>query len=155
MPFGSILRIFEHISTTTADDRRVNFTNTYLSKLGFKLVGIPHFGLRLRARKIIQNIPGRVTTMLDAGFGTGIYSFTLAGRAGSIDAIDIDGKKADYAKKMNSNSFRNVRFQKMDITDLTFADCSFDLIICSDVLEHIKEDERAFYHLARALKKGG
>jgi ubiquinone/menaquinone biosynthesis C-methylase UbiE len=155
MPFGSILRMFEYISTITADDRQVNFTNTYLSKLGFKLIGIPHFGIRLRARKIIRNIPGHVTSMLDAGFGTGVYSFTLAGRVGNIDAIDIDGKKADYAKKVKSNLFRNIRFQIMDLTDLTFADCSFDVIICSDVLEHIREDEKAICHLARVLKKGG
>jgi 2-polyprenyl-3-methyl-5-hydroxy-6-metoxy-1,4-benzoquinol methylase len=43
----------------------------------------------------------------------------------------------------------------MGPTDLTFASYSFDLIICSDVLEHIKEDERAFYHLGRVIKKSG
>jgi 2-polyprenyl-3-methyl-5-hydroxy-6-metoxy-1,4-benzoquinol methylase len=107
----------------------------------------------IKSNKIIRNIPGHVTSILDAGFGAGVYSFTLAGRVGNIDAIDVDGKKADYAKKMKSNLFRNIRFQIMDLTDLTFSDCSFDVIICSDVLEHIKEDERAIYHLARVLKK--
>jgi ubiquinone/menaquinone biosynthesis C-methylase UbiE len=155
MFFGSILRMFEYISATTADDQQVNFNNTYLSRLGFKLLGIPHFGLRLRARKIMQNIPHNVTSMLDAGFGTGVYSFTLADRVRTIDAIDIDGKKVHYAKNMNNNLFGNIQFRTADLTDLPFADSSYDLIICSDVLEHIKEDELAFYHLGRVLKKGG
>ena len=155
MPFGSILHMFEYVSTTTADDRQVNFDNTYLSRLGFKLLGIPHFGLRLRARRIMRNVPRRVTSMLDAGFGTGVYSFTLADRVSSINAIDVDSKKVRYVTKMNNNLFGNIQFKTMDLTDLPFANSSFDLIICSDVLEHIKEDELAFYHLGRVLKRGG
>ena len=155
MSFGSILHKFDYISTTSADDREVNFNNTSMSRLGFKLLGIPHIGLRLRARKIMQNIPSRVTRMLDAGFGTGVYSFTLADRVSTIDAIDVDSQKVDYVKRMNINLFRNIRLQTMDLTELTFANCSFDLIICSDVLEHIKEDELAFYQLGRVLKSGG
>jgi 2-polyprenyl-3-methyl-5-hydroxy-6-metoxy-1,4-benzoquinol methylase len=153
MPFGSILHIFDYISLTTADDVHVQFKNTYLSRLAFRLLGIPHVEFRLRARKIMQNIPMQVTRMFDAGFGTGVYCFTLAGRIRNIHAIDIDNTKVDYAKRVNT--FRNICFQTMDLTKLAFPDCSFDLIICSDVLEHIKLDELAFFHLARILKKDG
>jgi len=42
-----------------------------------------------------------------------------------------------------------------DITKLTFSDSSFDLIISSDVLEHVFEYESAFAELFRVLKPGG
>jgi hypothetical protein len=42
-----------------------------------------------------------------------------------------------------------------DITALTFADGSFDLIISSDVLEHVPLLDQAFNETARVLRSGG
>lgn len=45
---------------------------------------------------------------------------------------------------------------KADITDLTaFADGTFDLVVCSHVLEHIVDDARALDELTRVTKKQG
>jgi SAM-dependent methyltransferase len=38
---------------------------------------------------------------------------------------------------------------------LPFADASFDCVICSEVIEHVPADERAFAELGRVLKPGG
>lgn len=46
--------------------------------------------------------------------------------------------------------------EKIDITDIkNYSDGSFDVIICSHVLEHIPDDLRAMTELYRVLKKGG
>lgn len=42
-----------------------------------------------------------------------------------------------------------------DITQLTFKDSSFDLIVSSDVMEHVFDYENAFAELWRVLKPGG
>lgn len=42
-----------------------------------------------------------------------------------------------------------------DITQLTFADCSLDLIVSSDVLEHVPDATAAFRESARVLRPGG
>lgn len=152
MPFGSIFHTFDCI-LLTGDITHLSFKNNYLTKFGFKVLGIPHIGLRLRARKINKNIPLQVSRMLDAGFGTGVYSFTLANAVKNIDAIDIDKEKIEYAKQVNP--FDNLTFRIMDLTHLTYADSRFDLIICSDVLERIKNDEAAFSELARVLNRSG
>jgi len=44
---------------------------------------------------------------------------------------------------------------QMDLTDLRFANDSFDVIVCSAVLEHIKDDVKAISEMYRVLKKGG
>ena len=42
-----------------------------------------------------------------------------------------------------------------DITALPFQDHFFDIVICSEVLEHIPDDRKALSELVRVLKKGG
>jgi SAM-dependent methyltransferase len=44
---------------------------------------------------------------------------------------------------------------KLDVTDIQYPDNSFDVIYCSNVLEHVPEDRRAMRELARVLKPGG
>ena len=44
---------------------------------------------------------------------------------------------------------------QMDITDINYEDNSFDVILCSHVLEHIPDDRRAMTELCRVLKVGG
>ena len=45
--------------------------------------------------------------------------------------------------------------KKEDLTQLSFADDSFDFIMCNHVLEHIPQDAMAMSELYRVLKKGG
>lgn len=43
----------------------------------------------------------------------------------------------------------------LDITAMPFADNSFDLILCSHVLEHVSDDRQAMRELYRVLAPGG
>ena len=44
---------------------------------------------------------------------------------------------------------------KMDITDIKYSDKTFDVILCSHVLEHIPDDRRAMRELFRVLSDKG
>jgi len=44
---------------------------------------------------------------------------------------------------------------KMDITNISYEDNSFDVILCNHVLEHIPDDKKAMKELLRVLKPGG
>ena len=44
---------------------------------------------------------------------------------------------------------------KMDITDIQYADQTFDVIYCSHVLEHVPDDKRAMREFFRVLKRDG
>jgi len=153
MPFGSIFKKIDYIEALSADNVEVVFKNNFFTRLGFAILGVPHIGLRLRALKIIKNAPKRIESMLDAGCGTGVYSFSLAEKAKKIDAIDFEAKKIDYDKRVNR--FKNIRFQCMDLRNLKFKKNSFDFVICSDVIEHIKQDEKAISEISRVMKKRG
>ncbi len=45
--------------------------------------------------------------------------------------------------------------ENQDLMDLTFADDQFDLVISSDIFEHVRKPLEAFSEVHRVLKKGG
>lgn len=50
---------------------------------------------------------------------------------------------------------RSDRFVCLDLTSLPFGSESFDLVICSHVLEHIVDDRTAMHEMFRVLRPGG
>src|SRR6266700_4181974 len=60
-----------------------------------------------------------------------------------------------YESREKRGSFRRDGAMCQDITALTFANESFDLIVSSDVLEHVPLLERAFDESRRVLKREG
>lgn len=153
MPFGSILAKFEEVDLETADGKRFRIKNNFLTSLGWKIIGIPHVEMRARARKIFSFLPkeGRGKKILDAGCGPGIYAGTLGERGFKVSAIDVNVDKVNFLKR----NLNKVNARIADLKKLPFKDRTFDYLICSDVLEHIKNDKKAFSEMARVLKKQG
>jgi len=60
----------------------------------------------------------------------------------NIDYLSVD---IDHTKAM----------RKEDITNLSFKNDSFDVIICMHVFEHIDDDRKAMEEVFRVLKTGG
>ncbi len=100
--------------------------------------------------------------VLDAGCGPGRHLAEAFRRQG-VDVVGLDMKMNDLTTARNTlNLMRNEKedggghtlVMKGDITGLPFADNSFDLVICSEVMEHIPEHERAAAEITRVLKPG-
>src|SRR3989338_5504503 len=160
MVTGSILRHFSTIELGTADGKEYSGRSGPFTKLALAFIGIPHLGFRARARIIFRFIKGtpRAARILDAGAGYGIYALTLAERGYSVDAIDLEQERTDALtarKKERPALDRRVKTYTGSITDLPFKNDSYDLIICSDVIEHIKDDAKAVSELARVLAPQG
>ncbi len=64
---------------------------------------------------------------------------------------DIDYWTAD----LEPQNYHGMVRKQVDITDITFDDNFFDLIMCTHVLEHIPDDRKAMSELYRVLKPGG
>lgn len=73
--------------------------------------------------------------VLDIGSGNGFVAFKVSQKAKKVTGIDISGKNIKEAKSKYSQS--NIKFIQGDATVYSFPG-SFDAIILSNVLEHIK-----------------
>ncbi|MCG2690320.1 class I SAM-dependent methyltransferase, partial [Candidatus Parcubacteria bacterium] len=74
--------------------------------------------------------------VLDIGCGQGFLSFEIAQKAREVIGIDID--KENIVKASQRFALPNLKFVLGDILKYNFED-RFDVIVLSNVLEHIKE----------------
>jgi SAM-dependent methyltransferase len=85
----------------------------------------------------IEDVPG--TTLLDVGSGSHGVADLVSARW-EITACDRDF--SDYGAARTGDGGRARRVQA-DATALPFADRSFDVVVCLDVLEHVPPGDRA------------
>ena len=91
--------------------------------------------------------------ILDFGCGTGIGSFILQkGESVRITGIDIDKALIDFAKRIYNPS--NINFIQKDVIASGLEE-TYDLIVVSEVLEHIENWERVLEILKEDLKENG
>lgn len=93
-------------------------------------------------------------TILDAGCGRGFHLKTLSSIPfiKKLHGVDLNKEYIGRAKKIVKN--KKVIFQQASLYNLPYKDNSFDFVLCSEVLEHLKNDHQAVKELYRVLKKG-
>jgi ubiquinone/menaquinone biosynthesis C-methylase UbiE len=73
-----------------------------------------------------------------------------------IVVFDLDREELKEAEKLKrEKQMENVEIRELDATSLPFPDGSFDLILVSAVLHHIKEWRKAVSEASRVLAPGG
>ena len=96
----------------------------------------------------------RFDSILEIGCGTGKNTQFLAQIGQKVQAVDFSEGMLEKAKVRVRDE--NVRFSQMDITrHWQFGEQAFDLILCSLVLEHIRDLSPVFAEAARTLRPGG
>ncbi|QQG40387.1 MAG: methyltransferase domain-containing protein [Candidatus Levyibacteriota bacterium] len=111
---------------------------------------------RRRAEVVIKNLSLKNgDKILEVGCGRGFYGHIIGTFFPKISyiGIDINEKHLRIAKVFAQAP--NVNFRKVDATKLPFDDKVFDKIICTEVLEHIKNDRLAISELYRVIKPHG
>jgi ubiquinone/menaquinone biosynthesis C-methylase UbiE len=70
------------------------------------------------------------------------------------DNLKATREKLVFHQALNDLSCARFDLSSMDVTCLPFKDTCMDAVICSEVLEHVLDDETAISELARILKPG-
>ncbi len=97
---------------------------------------------------------------LDAGCGTGVLARELSSRGLSVTGVDASRKMIDEANRLTPRSdgamAREPVFDLVDTVEhLDFPGSSFDGIVCSSVVEYLKNPVEAIVQFHRILKPGG
>jgi 2-polyprenyl-3-methyl-5-hydroxy-6-metoxy-1,4-benzoquinol methylase len=94
--------------------------------------------------------------VLEVGSGTGLLTQFLSTRR-RVVATELDREYVDLLERTYAGS-PNVEIRRLDLDDLARAaipPASFDTVICSNVLEHIREDTQALRAMRDLLGPGG
>lgn len=97
--------------------------------------------------------PLKHLTLLNVGGSTGIIDNYLSEHFGSVIGIDIDSAAIQYAQSQFPKA--NLRFQVGDALNLDFPDDSFDVVICSQVYEHVPDPQKMMDEIYRVLRPNG
>lgn len=93
----------------------------------------------------------RIKKVLDAGCGEGFTLDKLRKEKIGLEFVGVDNSA--IAINLGKKLFPSFILKVDDIYNLSFDDSSQDLVLCTEVLEHLKEPERAINELIRVSKK--
>lgn len=110
----------------------------------------PNYYIRLK--RVIE-LAGSGKRILDVGCGDGFLESKLKKNFKEIYGIDLNETDLAIAKILNPE--KRINFVKASASKLPFKNDFFDVVVCTEVIEHIKEDSIVIDEIKRVLKRKG
>ncbi len=125
------------------------------SKIQHKLISERNFTYQ-RIISIFNRHIKRSDKILDLGCGIGVVSMYYGHRSNSVVGVDVSGNAISIGKK-SVEFFDLKKFVKFKVLDFPneFLNETFDKIIFSEVLEHIRNEDKALSAIYKMLKYNG
>lgn len=101
--------------------------------------------------KYTSLLEDKTPTILDAGCGEGFIDVLLLKSLVNVNVVGLEfaEEAIRIAREMNPS----IQYLQGDITKMPFEDRSFDIVICTEVLEHLEKPDVALKELIRVAKK--
>jgi 2-polyprenyl-3-methyl-5-hydroxy-6-metoxy-1,4-benzoquinol methylase len=91
--------------------------------------------------------------LLDVGSSNGIIDSYMADYFGQVIGIDIDAPAMAFAQSQFQKP--NLEFRHGDALHILMPDNSIDVVICTQIYEHVPDASRMFDEIFRVLRPGG
>jgi ubiquinone/menaquinone biosynthesis C-methylase UbiE len=109
----------------------------------------------VRLREALAQI-GEIGTLLDAGAGGGYYAAKVyARRCRKLIVVEPFAATFAIARQTLAGFADKTTFIESSIAGMPVGDASVDCVTCTQVLEHIEDDNAAVAEFARVLRPGG
>jgi 2-polyprenyl-3-methyl-5-hydroxy-6-metoxy-1,4-benzoquinol methylase len=93
----------------------------------------------------------RAETVLEAGCGDGFLLETLEGAGASLTGVELSETRIERARVRAPHA----SLIQADIREMPVPSQAYDATICTEVLEHVPDPQRAVSELKRVTKPGG
>lgn len=132
---------------------KCHMDNLYKSK-NFLVKYIHNERLKQIYRYVLEFLPEKLENfkLLDAGCGEGHLLELLSKEIDSMFLYGVDIRE-EIMDCIKERGIENTSLQ--DLCDLNFQDNYFDIITCTETIEHIKNFNKALKELKRITKRGG
>lgn len=100
-------------------------------------------------RELIQQTEAQ--SLLEVGSGDGYMLKALSDLPVALTGIEISEKRIERSRQLVPQA----EIVAGDAREMPFESRSFDLVVCSEVLEHVPEPERAIAEMKRVVRPGG
>lgn len=106
-----------------------------------------------KLEEVLNSIQDKPTKILDVGCASGWFLSRLKKKFPKAKCVGIDVYKdgVKYGKK----KYPKITLRVADAHKIPYQENIFDLVICTEVLEHIANPEEALHEIKRVLKKNG
>lgn len=116
------------------------------------------FNAYLNARyKIVLNFLGDIKgkNVVDIGAGDCALTSLIAEKEAKVIAVDNSKEGLEYGKDNFEKKKLKGEFLITDVYNIPLADASADVVVSSDVIEHLDNPEKLLKEVSRILKTGG
>ena len=107
----------------------------------------------MAVRSLLRTI--KCDDVLDAATGTGRYALFLAHQGKHVTAVDASPAMLSQAEEKARQEKLAITFRQEYLSELSFDDASFDLVICALALSHNKDLVKPCQELIRVLRSNG
>ena len=108
-----------------------------------------HFGRNAAAPRPLEGL-----RLLDIGCGAGVLAEPMAANGAEVVAIDASGPSIDVARRHAKMSGLEIDYRHCLAEDLTAANETYDIVLNTEVVEHVR-DQNAFLRQSAALAAPG
>lgn len=107
----------------------------------------------LKLKQVLTLLPKDAKRVLDVGCSSAILTAAVAKTLpeSSVTGLDSYSAAIDFARK----KYPHITFVVADAHNLPFGDKIFDLVICTETLEHVSNPQKSLLEMKRVLGKNG
>jgi 2-polyprenyl-6-hydroxyphenyl methylase / 3-demethylubiquinone-9 3-methyltransferase len=110
--------------------------------------------LHLALLQSLVSLPG--LRALDVGCGGGLFSEMLAKCGAHVTGIDLSAVSIHSAAEHARQGGLEIHYSPRSVEDVAREEpASFDLVCCTEVLEHVPDAKEMVLHIAQTAKPGG